>query len=83
MGDNLCARETYVNRTMAKYEVLKVELLNYDAPDERCIKIYLSSGTVITAVPCYESWQQWGGTRDELYSSMPVVEQFNGWLHGF
>ena len=49
---------------------------------KRQLKIKLSNGIIIRAQACYESWQQWGGTTDELNITMPIVEQHNNWLHG-
>lgn len=49
---------------------------------KRQLKITLSNGTVIRADKCYESWQQWGGTNEELCITMPTVERHNEWLHG-
>lgn len=46
------------------------------------MKITLSNGTIVRAEACYESWQQWGGTTDELYITMELVELHNEWLHG-
>lgn len=37
----------------------------------------LSNGTKITAEPCHESWQQWGGTQSELWITIKRVEQLN------
>jgi hypothetical protein len=51
-------------------------------PSRRQLKIKLSNGRSIRAESCHESWQQWGGTTDELYITMPTVEAHNGWLHG-
>jgi hypothetical protein len=50
--------------------------------NNRKLKIKLSSGSIITAEACHESWEQWGGTTKELYITMPIVEAHNKWLHG-
>ncbi len=62
--------------------ITSVSYLNEDAPEDRQLEIELSNGTTITAESCHESWQQWGGTTDELYTTMPTVEAHNDWLHG-
>ena len=62
--------------------VKKIELLNVDKVEDREVKVTLSNGTEIHIVACYESWQQYGGTRDELYVTANIAEQYNGWLHG-
>lgn len=59
-----------------------VKFLNEDNVEEREIEITLDNGTVIHACACYEAWEQWGGTTDELWVSMPIVEANNRWLHG-
>jgi len=41
------------------------------------IQFTLDTGTNITAEPCYESWQQWGGTREELWETVPLLEKYN------
>ena len=51
-------------------------------PSRRQLKIKLSNGTTIRAESCHESWEQWGGTVEELYVTMPTVEAHNDWLHG-
>jgi hypothetical protein len=51
-------------------------------PSKRQLKIRLSNGTTIRAESCCESWQQWGGTTDDLFITMPIVEEHNAWLHG-
>ena len=42
--------------------VNKIELLNVDKVEDREVRVTLSNGTEIHIVPCYESWQQYGGT---------------------
>ena len=59
-----------------------IDFLNWDDVENRQIKFTLDNGTVITAESCCESWQQWGGTREELYVTMPHCKQYNAWLHG-
>ena len=41
------------------------------------VQFTLGNGTVITAEACYESWQQWGGSTEELYVTMPRLEELN------
>lgn len=67
---------------MKKPVITTVEYCNENKPAERQLKITLSNGTIITAEACHESWEQWGGTVDELYITMPIVEDANEWLHG-
>lgn len=65
-----------------KPTIKKIEYLNENRPSRRQLKITLSNKRVIRAESCYESWEQWGGTQEELYITMPTVERHNGWLHG-
>ena len=63
-------------------KVKKIEYLYENQPKRRQLKLKLSNDTAIRAEACYESWQQWGGTMEELYVTMPIVEAHNDWLHG-
>jgi len=67
---------------MREVKVSKIELRGVNRPAKRSVKVTLTNGTRITIVPCCESWEQYGGTRDELYITVPVAERFNAWLHG-
>lgn len=49
---------------------------------EREIIVSLSNGAEVHISACYESWEQWGGTIDDLYVTMPIAERNNAWLHG-
>ena len=62
--------------------VKKIQYLHRNQPSRRQLKLTLSNGTVIRAEACHESWEQWGGTNEELYVTMPIVERHNAWLHG-
>lgn len=67
---------------MREVKVSKIELRGVSRKEKRSVKVTLTNGTRITIVPCYESWEQYGGTREELYITVPVAERFNAWLHG-
>ena len=67
---------------MRDVKVSKIELRGVSRKEKRSVKATLTNGTGITIVPCYESWEQYGGTRDELYITVPVAERYNAWLHG-
>ena len=62
--------------------VKKIEYLYENQVSRRQLKITLSNGTKVRAEACCEAWEQWGGTTEELYVTMPIVEAHNGWLHG-
>ncbi len=53
-----------------------------DLESRECI-CTLSNGTEIHIVACYESWQQYGGTQNELWLTVDIAEAINDWLHGF
>ena len=63
-------------------KVTKVEFLYVNQPSRRKIKVKLNTGATIYIERCYESWEQYGGYRDELFVTMPIAERYNGWLHG-
>jgi len=67
---------------MTKPQVKKIEFLGINRKASRKLKVTLTNGTKITIEPCHESWEQYGGTTDELYVTLPLAEQYNGWLHG-
>lgn len=60
----------------------KVQHLWANTVSRRQLKITLSNGTVIRADACHESWEQYGGTTDELRITQDIVERNNAWLHG-
>ena len=62
--------------------IKKIEKLYTNQPSRRKIKVTLTNGTRIYIEKCYESWEQYGGTVDELRLTVPVVEKYNAWLHG-
>ena len=62
---------------------MKITSINLlDNNGDRKIEVTISNGTVITIVACQESWEQYGGTLDELYLTADVTERYNKWLHG-
>lgn len=67
---------------MRDVKVSKIELRGVSRKAKRSVKVTLTNGTRITIVPCHESWEQYGGTLDELYITVPVAERYNAWLHG-
>lgn len=62
--------------------IKKIVFLYQNQPARRKIKVILTSGNVVYIEKCYESWQQYGGTQDELWETMPIAKKYNGWLHG-
>ena len=62
--------------------IKKIELQYVNQPKRRRVKVYLSNGDHVYIEACYESWQQYGSTTENLWLTMPVAEKYNGWLHG-
>ena len=62
--------------------IKKIQHLWANTVSRRQLKITLSNGTVIRADACHESWEQYGGTTDELRITQDIVERNNAWLHG-
>ena len=67
---------------MNALKIKKIELIGENRPKNRKVKVTLTNGTKITIVPCCESWEQFGGTKEELYVTVPVADRYNAWLHG-
>jgi hypothetical protein len=67
---------------MSTLKIKKIELIGQNRPKNRKVKVTLTNGTKITIVPCCESWEQFGGTTEELYVTVPVADKYNAWLHG-
>lgn len=64
------------------YKIKCVEFHHNDDPEKREVVVTLDNETEIHIESCYESWQQWGGTDDELRTTVKVAERVNDWLHG-
>lgn len=67
---------------MKKLYIKSIRYLYEITPSRRQLKMTLNNGRVIRAESCQESWEQWGGTAEELYITMPIVERHSDWLHG-
>lgn len=63
-------------------KVKRIDFLYANQISRRKIKVTLSNKTVIYIESCYESWQQYGGTENELWLTVPIAEKYNNWLHG-
>ena len=63
-------------------EVTEIKLLNANDVENRQVEVTLSNGTVIKIEKCHESWQQYGGTIEELGMTVDIAERYNNWLHG-
>lgn len=65
-----------------EYKIKDIEFKNNGKIKDREVVVTLDNDTEIHIASCYESWQQWGGTRDELCCTVDVAECANDWLHG-
>lgn len=66
-----------------KYYITDIEFHDASDPQDREVIVTLNNETKIHITSCYESWEQYGGTRDELSTTVDVADEVNGWLHGF
>ena len=62
--------------------IKSISFIGENRKNKRKVKVKLSNKTTITIKSCYESWQQYGGTQDELWITVPIAEKYNEWLHG-
>ena len=62
--------------------IKNIEFIDNGNVDERECVCTLSNGTQIHIASCYESWEQWGGVREELGITVDVADYVNDWLHG-
>lgn len=67
---------------MNDLQVIKVEFVDTGNIEDRECICTLNNGTEVHISSCYESWQQWGGTRYELMVTVDIAERINDWLHG-
>ena len=64
------------------YEITSIKFKKGRKVSDREVIVTLSNGTEIHITSCYESWEQWGGTTDELRTTVELAECVNDWLHG-
>lgn len=69
-----------MNRENIKIEHISLE--NVDEVSKREVLVELNTGSVVHICVCQESYEQYGGTYDELWVTLPVAEHYNDWLHG-
>lgn len=67
---------------MADVKIKKVEFLFNNQPKRRKIKVTLTDGSRTYIESCYESWQQYGNTTNNLWITVPIADKYNDWLHG-
>ena len=68
-----------------EYKIIKVQFireLSYSMVETREVVVGLDNGTEVHITPCYESWQQWNATKDELATTVDIADLVNDWLHG-
>lgn len=66
---------------MEKYWIEDINFNESNETNDREVVVTLNNGTEIHIVSCYESWEQYGGTKDELYTTVAVADLCNDWLH--
>ena len=66
---------------MRDYKITDIDIVN-SKKGEREVVCTLDNGTEVHITHCYESWEQWGGNRDELSCTVDVADCINDWLHG-
>jgi len=65
-----------------EHKIVNVDFINENEIEDREVVVTLDNGTEVHICACYESWEQYGGTTDELRTTMPIAEKSNYWLHG-
>lgn len=66
---------------MDRLSVNQIVYIPEDDNGDRRVDVVLSNGTIVHITACCESWEQWGGTNEELKITMPIAEKCNSWLH--
>lgn len=67
---------------MEDVKIKKVEFLYQNQPKRRKIKVTLSDNSRTYIESCFEGWQQYGNTTNNLWLTVPIAEKYNRWLHG-
>ena len=62
--------------------IKSIRYINQNRKNARKIKVKLNTGSTITIESCHESWQQYGGSTEELGFTVYLAESHNDWLHG-
>lgn len=64
-----------------KYKVVSIKF-QYETNDkEREVLVMLDNGSIIHICACYESWHQYNGTTNELWTTCEIADAVNDWLH--
>ena len=63
------------------YKPVDIDFHGEKVEDREAI-VTLDNGTEIHICACYESWEQYGGCKDELGATVDIADCINGWLHG-
>ena len=64
-----------------EYKIKTIKFLNHDDLENRKVVVTLDNGTQIHIVACCESFEQYGGTIDELSTTIDIAYAVNDWLH--
>lgn len=63
------------------YKPVDIDFHGEKVEDREAI-VTLDNGTEIHICACYESWEQYGGYKDELGATVDIADCINDWLHG-
>lgn len=66
---------------MIENYIKEIELTT-DKAGEREVHVTLNNNSVVKICTCYESWEQYNATRNELYATVGIANLYNEWLHG-
>ena len=63
-------------------KAIKFKKIETITKPRRQVRITLSTGSIVKIGRCQESWEQWGGTTEELWQTVDIADKYNDWLHG-
>lgn len=63
-----------------KYYVKDLRLTK-DENGERECHVELNNGSIVKICACYEGWEQYNGTYEELCTTVDIAYYVNEWLH--
>lgn len=67
---------------MADLYIKEIRYFGVNRKSRRRLRFKLSNGAKPEAVPCYEGWEIYNATKQEILTVMDAVEFHNEWLHG-
>ena len=67
---------------MKDHKIVDIEFKDNGKVSDREVVVTLDNDTEVHIAACYESWEQWGGTTEELGCTVDIADCVNEWLHG-